>query len=84
MSTEDEIARLRAQIAAFEAMGKAESVAAKAKDAYRKHPSEKTKAAHRAAIDALVEARRAARSDRPAKAGVAGIGGDAVVSNGEE
>lgn len=80
MSVEEEIAQLRAQIAALENVGPAEAEATAAKQAYRDDPTTENKARHRAASQALVEARQATRALRP---GV-GIGGDAVASDGGE
>lgn len=80
MSVEEEVAQLRAQIAALENTGEAEAEAVAAKEAYRDKPTAKNKGRHRAASQALADARQAARALRPGMT----VGGDASASDGGE
>lgn len=61
MSTSDRIAALRELQASLEEVAEAEVTAAKAKTAYREKPTPKAKAAHRAASQALADAREKVR-----------------------
>lgn len=61
MSTSDRIAELKALQASLEEVAAAEDVASQAKAAYRDNPNPETKAAHRAAGQALAEARNKVR-----------------------
>jgi hypothetical protein len=63
MSTQDQVDALRAMAGGLEAVAAAEAKAAKAKAAYRENQTAKNKAAHRAAAQALVEARQAVRGN---------------------
>ena len=62
MSTHDRIAELKALQADLEVIADAESAAADAKAAYRDDPTPDNRAAHRAASQALNEAREKVRT----------------------
>lgn len=68
MSTADRIDALNALADALGEVAKAEEKAAKAKEAYRDHPTAKSKAAHRAASQALAAARQKTRGDDTVRA----------------
>lgn len=72
MSTNDKIADLRALTEALEEVAAAESAAAEAKAAYRANPTPENRAAHRAASQALNDAREAVRGTDVPRAVVPG------------
>lgn len=74
MSTADRAAELRAQADALEALAGLEADLATTKAAYEATPTEETKAAREAAMQALRDARALTRTD-----GVS-VGGDAFIT----
>jgi hypothetical protein len=72
MATRDRIEELKQLTADLEVIDKAEQKAADAKQAYKDDPSEKTKAAHRKASQALADAREKVRGEDASRVVVPG------------
>lgn len=68
MGTSEEVARLRAQADALEAIAEAEEAHAAAIEAFRAYPDEDRRASYRAASEGLAAARQEYRLEREAAA----------------